>query len=793
MAEKTVDGKTRLAIMAGSFLLVLFAVFFTVGTVTSSVMYGIRLAGMLPVWVPAAAAMTFAVTLWRGKGFLLCTAIVLMAVLYKLPGIVTGAKWILFTVTNEVNKYFDIKVLLQGASASYEEIKLCITIIGLLIMLPLSSAICLRRSCSYTVLISAPFILPTLALNDNAPSLIFLVGILAIYLVLLFSAVLHPNDFNGRGVAVFPAIAIAAALLFATYLVTPTDNNKRGDLIFSIESGLRKLAPTADKITANPGVGWPANTSDRWRFNSTNVHVADAGPRTVTDAEVLEITSTVAGTFYLRGFSMQEFDGRSWLYDADAVYGPNSIDMGLLETPARIAERYGELYPRNAPLLASMAVRKTTDQSTFGYYPYYSLYSSMRSASVGIPQDDYFDGEDSSVNYAIIDIFGNDTEAPAGSTLVHVNGANVVDFYHTDMSIPDAAAAISADFAIDSQRINDSMTAMAGHYYLEIEPATAEKLRQLAAQAGVSADFNRDLIADRVADYVSSSARYTLSPPTTPEGEDFAVYFLQTARRGYCIHFATAATLMLRALDVPARFTCGFLVTVDERDVGTPVSVTDRSAHAWVEVYYEGVGWVPLEPSPSSLSYAIPERSSSLSVRESNADDSRLANDNVREDRLDEITWTPPPTETPGSPVASGASSEPTKTGVVVLILFVCVSVCVVALILHNRFVRRKRAQGFGQQDANAAVLCVWRYISLLGRIRLGRMRIGRRRGHLGRSVRLPEEIEALALKARFSNHRITEPERAAAIAVATDLSNSVRQQSSQLKLLYIRYIRALI
>ena len=47
-----------------------------------------------------------------------------------------------------------------------------------------------------------------------------------------------------------------------------------------------------------------------------------------------------------------------------------------------------------------------------------------------------------------------------------------------------------------------------------------------------------------------------------PAQEDFAVYFLTEGKRGWCMHFATAAACMLRALDVPARYVSGYVCTV---------------------------------------------------------------------------------------------------------------------------------------------------------------------------------------------------------------------------------------
>ena len=87
--------------------------------------------------------------------------------------------------------------------------------------------------------------------------------------------------------------------------------------------------------------------------------------------------------------------------------------------------------------------------------------------------------------------------------------------------------------------------------------------------------------------------RYDESPPRVP-GPPLEVFVART-KAGYCQHFAGAMTLMLRLLGVPARVAVGF--TSGTRTDGAWV-VTDHDAHAWVEVWFAGQGWVPFDPTP---------------------------------------------------------------------------------------------------------------------------------------------------------------------------------------------------
>ncbi|MBQ8821987.1 MAG: transglutaminase domain-containing protein [Lachnospiraceae bacterium] len=92
---------------------------------------------------------------------------------------------------------------------------------------------------------------------------------------------------------------------------------------------------------------------------------------------------------------------------------------------------------------------------------------------------------------------------------------------------------------------------------------------------------------------------YTMTPGALPEKvtdvASFLDYFLLENKKGYCSYFATAFVLLARAEGFPARYVEGFCLPVDSDKTVTAYSYM---AHAWPEVYLEGVGWIPFEPTP---------------------------------------------------------------------------------------------------------------------------------------------------------------------------------------------------
>ncbi len=153
------------------------------------------------------------------------------------------------------------------------------------------------------------------------------------------------------------------------------------------------------------------------------------------------------------------------------------------------------------------------------------------------------------------------------------------------------------------------------NYYrnVQVSPELRERLDKL--YDGCNGAYEKMLRVEAVL----SRFTYTTSPGSIPEyvdsPEGFLDWFMLDNPMGYCSHFATAMVLLARAEGLPARYVEGFFVPSSSKG-GT--TVTDHNSHSWAEIYFEGFGFIPFDPTPGYASATIwqtaSERSAYLST-----------------------------------------------------------------------------------------------------------------------------------------------------------------------------------
>ena len=144
--------------------------------------------------------------------------------------------------------------------------------------------------------------------------------------------------------------------------------------------------------------------------------------------------------------------------------------------------------------------------------------------------------------------------------------------------------------------------------WLQLPAALPDRVGGLARQiAGVAP--TRPAAVAAITAWLAANKTYDLNSPVPPAGADAVDDFLFRVDTGFCEQFAAAEVVLLRTLDIPARMATGFGYGTDS---GGLRLFTGSNAHAWVEVFYPGVGWSPSDPTPPSVQVAAKPRVSAF-------------------------------------------------------------------------------------------------------------------------------------------------------------------------------------
>jgi len=133
--------------------------------------------------------------------------------------------------------------------------------------------------------------------------------------------------------------------------------------------------------------------------------------------------------------------------------------------------------------------------------------------------------------------------------------------------------------------------------YLQLPFALDPRITELARQTTKNArtPFDKALAIET---FLRTRYTYTLNLTGKP-GDDPLAHFLFETRAGHCEYFASAMTIMLRTLDIPAREVNGFLPG-EYNELGGDYIVRASDAHSWVEVYFPGADWQVFDPTPAA-------------------------------------------------------------------------------------------------------------------------------------------------------------------------------------------------
>jgi protein-glutamine gamma-glutamyltransferase len=132
--------------------------------------------------------------------------------------------------------------------------------------------------------------------------------------------------------------------------------------------------------------------------------------------------------------------------------------------------------------------------------------------------------------------------------------------------------------------------------YLQLPANISYRVKRLAGVIAAPYKNNYDKVM-ALTQHLSTQYRYNLYPPPLPPGAEVVDTFLFEDKEGICEQYATALTVMARALGIPARLAVGY-APGDYSAITNYYEVRRTHAHSWVEVYFPEYGWVPFDPTP---------------------------------------------------------------------------------------------------------------------------------------------------------------------------------------------------
>ena len=282
----------------------------------------------------------------------------------------------------------------------------------------------------------------------------------------------------------------------------------------------------------------------------------------------LDISSDLNAPLYIRGYVGSNYTGSGWkeLSDKQNEEGL-ATGMDLISLSSQYYQVLENLYNNGDASVArrDLVISDVDANSAFSYIPYGT---DLANFTAGEPFDAYPK---------------QDTDREIFS-MYYMNTQRLSNI----QKLETAGSAVTSDA---------SYRAFADSVYLTLPTKGIDSFYEEYA------DKKFTSIADCVS-FVRSTleahATYTKTPGSTPRGNDYVEYFLYENKQGVCTHFASAAVLLFRLYGIPARYVEGYLVRDLSSENGAQ-AIMDEAAHAWAEIYVNGVGWIPIEVTPGFI------------------------------------------------------------------------------------------------------------------------------------------------------------------------------------------------
>lgn len=344
--------------------------------------------------------------------------------------------------------------------------------------------------------------------------------------------------------------------------------------------------------------------------------------------------------------------------------------------------------------------------------------------------------------------------------------------------------------------------AYAENTYMYVPEDRIPRTVELCQNSGIRSG-NYSAATNFIKSTLKEMTTYTTTPGNAPAGVDIAEYFLFDSGKGFCQQYATTAALMYRLLGLPSRYVTGYMVTPSDfhqNSDGTYTAIaTDEKAHAWVEVYVDGAGWIPTE-----VTFSQDEIEQGATTDENTNPSEEPTTEEITTEPTENTTE---PTEETTSPEIEPTTENQNNDGgnnsisemliqVLKIVLTAIVTVAVILTIIMFLKLRRKRKLVLLRRTKPNNL-----FVKMVDMLHLG----GYLKEYNGTEPDFPDKLSELvnelsvadiktfvnlANKAAFGNKPLAKEERHTAYDYYVHTANFVYDKLNFLRKFYFKYIK---
>ena len=509
----------------------------------------------------------------------------------------------------------------------------------------------------------------------------------------------------------------------------------------------------------------------------TEGRLENVGNREYSEDIILKVTMTQPTSYYLRGFVGESYENNTWKplaaqtrYEyADTFYWLHQdgfYGQSQLTTAAKAVDSEQIAYEN------TVTIQNVALPSDVVYAPYELLQES-----------DILDAQ----------LIG-DSSIPASG----FRGMREYTWQASDNIVTQyrkIAALLSQSETKETQDYLASEAAYNQFVYQNYTELPSDILQYLSGELGEyivdsgQAHMDYQMAKQNVLYYLTTEMTYQEEVSPVGKDVDFILQFLDGTKKGYDIHYASAAVMLFRYYGIPARYVEGVLITPEEVKTmadGDTLLLDGSHVHAWVEYYQDGVGWIPFEVTPTYLSV--------MESSEQYQDISGLTGQVSGEEQVEENIEPDSNSDTETKPLMTFWLENKLQIilGSVIVIAFIVLALFSLWLVSERRRVA-KRKENFLKNTPTEAICDM--YIYAMELLQATGLRIQNcppesyqqavesdmRQGYT--------DVVKIWKEARFSQHAMSEEQRTVVFQFQEELWKRIWKQSNMFMKLKIKYM----